>query len=70
MQREVAEHEQPDVVAFLPSDQSISVEGVGYANPAPLHMTVGSWERDGLHVAGSSIIDTGLGLDRIDSLLL
>ena len=35
-----------------------------------LHMTVGNWEWDGLHVAGSSIIETGLGLDRIDSLLL
>jgi len=34
MQRDLAEHEQPDAVAFLPSDRSISVEVVGYANPA------------------------------------
>ena len=30
----LAEHEQPDVVAFLPSGQAISVEVAGYANPA------------------------------------
>jgi len=34
MQRDLAEHEQLDVVAFLPSGQAISVEIVGYANPA------------------------------------
>lgn len=34
MQRDLAEHEQPDVVAFLPSGQAISVEVAGYANPA------------------------------------
>ena len=34
MQRDPAEHEQPDVVAFLPSGQAISVKAVGYANPA------------------------------------
>jgi hypothetical protein len=34
MQRDLAEHEQLDVVAFLPSGQAISVEVVGYANPA------------------------------------
>jgi hypothetical protein len=34
MQRNLAEHEQLDVVAFLPSGQAISIEGVGYANPA------------------------------------
>jgi hypothetical protein len=34
MQRDLAEHEQLDVVAFLPSGQAISIEVVGYANPA------------------------------------
>jgi len=34
MQRDLAEYEQLDVVAFLPSGQAISVEVVGYANPA------------------------------------
>jgi len=34
MQRARAEHEQLDVVTFLPSGQAISVEVVGYANPA------------------------------------
>ncbi|MBU6480436.1 MAG: hypothetical protein KGS09_07830 [Nitrospirae bacterium] len=34
MQRDLAEHEQLDVAAFLPSGQAISVEAVGYANPA------------------------------------
>ena len=34
MQRDLVKHEQPGVVAFLPSDQAISVELVGYANPA------------------------------------
>jgi len=33
MQRELAEHEQLDVVAFLPSGQAVSVEVLGYANP-------------------------------------
>jgi hypothetical protein len=33
MQRDFVEHEQPDV-ACLPSDQTISVEVVGYAYPA------------------------------------
>lgn len=34
MQRDLAQDEQLDVVAFLPSGQAISVEAVGYANPA------------------------------------
>ena len=34
MQRDLAGHEQLDVVAFLPSGQAISVQVVGYANPA------------------------------------
>ncbi|TKS62306.1 MAG: hypothetical protein EWM73_02604 [Nitrospira sp.] len=71
MQRARAEHEQLDVVTFLPSGQAISVEVVGYANPALV--TLGGREqggREGLYVAGSSIIDTGLGLGRIDSLRL
>ena len=34
IQGDLAEHEQLDVVAFLPSRQAISVEVVGYANPA------------------------------------
>lgn len=34
MQRDLAEHEQLDVVAFLPSGQAISVEVLGYVNPA------------------------------------
>jgi hypothetical protein len=33
MQRDLAEQEQLDVVAFLPSGQAISVEVLGYANP-------------------------------------
>ena len=32
----LAEHEQPDIVVFLPSAQAISVEVVGNANPAPV----------------------------------
>jgi hypothetical protein len=56
---------------YLPSGQAISVEVVGYADPALVTLggrEQGAGEREGLHVAGSSIIDTGLGLDRIDSL--
>jgi hypothetical protein len=34
MQRDLGEHEQLDVVAFLPSGQAISVEVMGYDNPA------------------------------------
>lgn len=34
MQRDLATHEQLDVVAFLPSGQAISVEVMGYDNPA------------------------------------
>ena len=34
MQRDLAGHEQLDVVAFLPSGQAISVEVVDHANPA------------------------------------
>jgi hypothetical protein len=34
MQRDLAEHEQLEVVAFLPSGQAISVEVMGYDNPA------------------------------------
>ena len=34
MKHDLAEHEQPVVVAFLPSGQAISVQVVGYANPA------------------------------------
>lgn len=34
VRRDLAEHEQLDVVAFLPSGQAISVEVVGDANPA------------------------------------
>lgn len=34
VQRDLAAHEQLDVAAFLPSGRAISVEAVGYANPA------------------------------------
>ena len=70
MPQELAEHEQPDVVARLSSGQAISVEVMGYANPAVVTVGARAGEREGLLSAGSSIIDTGLGLDRIDSLLL
>jgi uncharacterized membrane protein len=38
-----AEHEQPDLVAFLLPGQSISVEVAGYAIRYLLHMTAGGW---------------------------
>ena len=66
-----AEREQPDLVAFLLSGQSISVEVVGYAIQHLLHMTAGGWGGTAcLHLADSSIIDTDIGLNGIDSLLL
>ena len=34
MQRELGEDEQLDVVAFLPSGKAITIEAVGYENPA------------------------------------
>jgi hypothetical protein len=71
MQRDLAEHEELDVVAFLPSGQAISVEVVGYANPALV--TLGGREQGSGRaslLAHQSSIDTGLGLDRIDSLRL
>jgi hypothetical protein len=34
MRRDLAAHEQLDVVAFLPSGQAISVDVMGYDNPA------------------------------------
>ena len=71
MQRDLAEHEQLDVVAFLPSGQAISVEVMGYDHPALI--TLQGKEQESWKVCtllGSSIIDTGLGLDRIDSLRL
>ena len=43
MPRDLAEHEQLDVLAFLPSGQAISVEVVGYANPALI--TLGGLEQ-------------------------
>jgi hypothetical protein len=69
MQRDLAEHEQLDVVAFLSSGQAISVEVMGYDNPAlvTLQARPGAGEREIMHVARSSIIDTGLGFDRVDS---
>ena len=72
MQRDLAEHEELDVVAFLPSGQAISMEVVGYANPALV--TLGGREQGSgsacTLLAHQSSIDTGLGLDRIDSLRL
>lgn len=48
MQRDLAEHEQLEVLAFLPSGQAISVEVVGYANPALV--TLGGREQGGRRV--------------------
>jgi hypothetical protein len=69
MQRDLAEHEQLDVVAFSPFRSSHFRGSRGLCQSGTRHTSrPGAGEREGLHVAGSSIIDTGLGLDRIDSL--
>jgi len=36
MERTLAEDEQLEIVAFLPSGKAIAVETVGYENPAPV----------------------------------
>jgi hypothetical protein len=58
MQRDLAEHEQLDVVAFLPSGQAISVEVMGYDNPALVTLQgqeQGSGKSCTLHAHQSSI---------------
>jgi hypothetical protein len=71
MQRDLAEHEKLDVVALSPFRSSHFCGSRGLCRSGTCH----TWrqeagEREGLHVAGSSIIDTGLGLDRFTSLSL
>jgi hypothetical protein len=69
MQRDLAEHEELDVVGVSPFRSSHFCGSRGLCQSGTCHAwRQGAGEREGLHVAGSSIIDTGLGLDRIDSI--
>ncbi len=60
MQRDLAEHEQPDVVAFLPPINLFLWKLWAMPIQPSVHMTAESWGLDGLHVAASSIIDAAL----------
>ncbi len=71
MQRDLAEHEELDVVGVSPFRSSHFCGSRGLCQSGTCHAwRQGAGEREGLHAAGPSIIDTGLGLDRIDSLRL
>lgn len=71
MQRDLAEYEQLDVVSVSPFPSSRFRGSRGPCQSGTRYIWRQRTEgREGLHVAGSSIIDTGLGLDRINSLRL
>jgi hypothetical protein len=71
MQPDLTEDEELDVVAVSPS-QSSHLLWKSWAMPIrhSSRLAAGSRGAGGLYVAASSIIDTGLGLDSVDSLRL